>query len=236
MSNLCLDIIFSGMQFSGKGKQAGILQACHQGVMNFSSGDFFRKIAQNDHESVVAVLKNMPLCKPDDLVATIRNASNGGVLVPDTYLQSIIRHCLEEAEKKQATICLWDGFCRTFNQSADLFERVRARRKGKVNKIVLIDLFFSDPQDYWDRLSKRVKDQGRKDDLDLDAVNRRIQIFNNNHLGTLSFWEQRAIMHPTTVSVERINASRAPHEVSVDVHNAVGLSLPESDLLVQVAA
>ena len=108
-----MNIILIGIQGSGKGTQAKLLQEKF-GWTHITTGDLFRENIKNRTE----------------LGKIAQTFTDKGELVPDKYVFKIIEDALSKAEKG----FILDGFPRNLEQAEFLLKKIR------IDKVILLDL------------------------------------------------------------------------------------------------
>ena len=191
-------IILLGPPASGKGTQA-ILLAKKIGFENFSTGSLLR-------EEVATGSK---------IGKEISSIIDGGNLVSDELMFKVLSKKLEESNCDGFIL---DGFPRTIGQAEILFKYV-SNSNMRIKKVFVIDL---DKEHILDRIcnritckrcgaiyntvSKKPKVDGvcdvcgstdlidRNDDLNKEAVEKRIDIFKTNIGSIMSFYEKKSLI------------------------------------------
>ncbi len=148
-----MDLIFFGIQGSGKGTQAKKL-AAEFGYDIFEAGGELRKIAASGSEL-------------GNLVKTYVDAGN---LVPHEIIMQVVKEAILSRPKDQKI--LFDGIPRDTNQMKDFDDIMQSAVRDFV--VIYFDL---DRQTAIERLKGRASIEGRADDADEQAVLRRFQIF-----------------------------------------------------------
>jgi len=160
MSKKYKSIIMFGPPGIGKGTQAKLLGELH-GFMHFSTGDMFR------------AMRTEPNMKDTDIAKKIADLIDGGNFVPDNLTTELFLKTLDEYEKEkkydpQNQILILDGIPRNSNQANLL--------KDKIEVIKIIYLTSSDDNVLAERIEKRAKLEGRKDD-NLDVLKKRLETY-----------------------------------------------------------
>lgn len=191
-------VILLGPPASGKGTQSALL-AEKFNYLPISTGSLLRK----------------EIGTGSDLGKEIAALIDHGNLVSD---ELIFRVLIGELENSDCNGFILDGFPRTLRQ-AEMFSEYLVDSQFDLKKVVVIDL---ERQDILDRVSNRItcKDCGaiynnssrrpkvegvcdvchsknlvnRSDDLDIEAINKRIDIFKTNISGIMSFYEKKSLI------------------------------------------
>lgn len=148
-----MDVVFFGIQGSGKGTQAKKL-AQEFGYDIFEAGGELRKIAASGSK----------------LGTTVKSYIDQGHLVPHEIIMDVVAAAI--AARPQATKILFDGIPRDQAQMRD-FDAIM-RRAGR--DFIGIH-FLLDAQVATQRIVGRAKEQGRADDADPAIIERRMRTF-----------------------------------------------------------
>ena len=207
-----LNLVFLGIQGSGKGTQARLLEKRH-GFKHISMGELLRS--------------NMK--KRTSLGQSISKYMLRGELVPDEYIFPLIEKILQS----DARGIIFDGFPRTIKQAEFMEERI------PVNYAIFFDLdddiamkrltarrvCRNCNQDY-NLLLKPPKDNGncdncggelvQRNDDHQEAIQRRIDIFHEQTKPLIDFFQERD-------KLVRIEASAKPEEIYNQLINRIKL-------------
>lgn len=192
-------IILLGLPASGKGTQAALLSEQLK-YENLSTGYLLRKEVENKAE----------------LGSEIAKSINAGNLVSDELIFEILKKNIEKSESNGFIL---DGFPRTLRQAEMLSDYLDNNENFELKKVFLINL---DDKVVFDRIcnritckkcgatynsfSKKPKIAGvcdvcgsnelvdRKDDLNIEAIKKRINIFKENIEGIVSFYEKKSLI------------------------------------------
>jgi adenylate kinase len=148
-----MDLVFFGIQGSGKGTQAKKL-AAEFGYDIFEAGGELRKIAA--------------IRSP--LGATVKSFIDIGKLVPHEIIMQVVKEAIA-ARPKTAKI-LFDGIPRDENQMRD-FDGIMRDAKREFRCIE----FTLSQEEATNRILGRAKAEGRADDADLEIIKRRMDTF-----------------------------------------------------------
>ncbi len=201
-------IIMLGAQGTGKGTVAGFISQ-EMGWPQISTGDIFRKnISEKTELGIIA----------DTYISK-------GNLVPDEITVPMVKARLEEKDVQEGAIL--DGFPRTIAQAEKLDEMLA--KAGK--KVDLVINLVTPKEEIIDRmLTRRVctnqeckatyntklhppKVEGvcdkcgaplkqRDDDKDPEAINRRLEIYEEKTSPLIEFYKQKGILRTETVSAQ----------------------------------
>lgn len=161
-----MELIFVGIQGSGKGTQAKLL-AEKYGYTIFETGGELRKIAQTD----------------TDLGKKIKDIMGRGDLVSNDIIMELVSHFMDTIETGKKVI--FDGIPRSDEQRVTLEELLA--EKGKEFKA--IEISISDEEAFI-RLKSRAEIEGRADDTP-EIIKKRIQNFYNFTQPLLEAWREK---------------------------------------------
>ena len=192
-------IILLGLPASGKGTQAALLSEQLK-YENLSTGYLLRKEVESKTELGNKIAKSIDV----------------GNLVSDDLIFEILK---KNIEKSESNGFIWDGFPRTLRQAEMLSDYLDNNENFKLKKVFLINL---DDKVVFDRIcnritckkcgatynsfSKKPKIAGvcdvcgsnelvdRNDDLNIEAIKKRINIFKENIEGIVSFYEKKSLI------------------------------------------
>lgn len=148
-----MDLVFFGIQGSGKGTQAKKL-AAEFGYDIFEAGGELRKIVASGSE----------------LGKTVQSYIDKGHLVPHEIIMQVVKEAVAKRPKGQKI--LFDGIPRDEDQQRD-FDAVM-KDAGREFRCVE---FLLDPEEATKRILGRAKEQGRADDADTAVIARRMATF-----------------------------------------------------------
>lgn len=192
-------IILLGPPASGKGTQSGMLSK-ELDYLSLSTGSLLREEAENGTE----------------LGKEIAGLIDYGNLIPDDLMFDVLKKKVEGADIKGLIL---DGFPRTLRQAEMLDEYLKSNKEYRLKKVFVIKV---DEEDIKNRVGTRIacaecgaiyntttkkpKVDGvcdfcgstnfvnRSDDLSVQAVNKRIDIFNDNVDEIVSFYEKKSLI------------------------------------------
>ncbi len=177
-----MDLVLFGIQGSGKGTQAKRL-AKEFGYEIFEAGGELRKIAASRSE----------------LGKKITSYIDKGALVPHEIIMEVVKEAIGKIPKTQKI--LFDGIPRDAMQQRD-FDRIM-NQAGR--QFTCIHLLLSRDKAV-KRIIGRAQEQGRNDDKDLTAINRRMTTFVESTLPILARYKHEG-------KVIEINGDRTMDEV-----------------------
>ena len=192
-------IILLGLPASGKGTQAALLSEQLK-YENLSTGYLLRKEVERKTELGNKIAKSIDV----------------GNLVSDALIFEILKKNIEKSESNGFIL---DGFPRTLRQAEMLSDYLDNNENFELKKVFLINL---DDKVVFDRIcnritckkcgatynsfSKKPKIAGvcdvcgsnelvdRNDDLNIEAIKKRINIFKENIEGIVSFYEKKSLI------------------------------------------
>lgn len=148
-----MDIVFFGIQGSGKGTQAKKLVQ-EFGYRLFEAGAELRAIAASGTA----------------LGKTVKDHIDHGKLVPHGIIMEVVREAMDAAPT--GTVFVFDGVPRDMDQLRDFEELMHA-----ANRTFRCVMLFVDGQAAVERIVKRAKIEGRVDDADEEIVRKRMHLY-----------------------------------------------------------
>ncbi len=167
-----LHLILFGPPGSGKGTQAKKL-AKKYNFVHISTGDLFRSEIGNKTK----------------LGQKAKEYLGKGILVPDEITIGMLRNRVEQ--ESTASGIIYDGFPRTVKQAEALHDLL-GERNETVNVIIILQV--SD-REIINRILERAKTSGRSDDADEAIIRNRIDVYREETLPVLNFYEEKEISH-----------------------------------------
>ena len=215
-----MNIIMLGAQGTGKGTVAGLISE-QTGLPQISTGDIFRKNISEKTE--LGIEANKYISK--------------GNLVPDEITVPMVKDRLTWEDSKNGVIL--DGFPRTIEQAEKLDEIL----KEKGEKIDLVINLVTPKEELIDRMLTRrvctnpdckttyniklhppVKEgicdkcgsplKQREDDSDPEAINRRLEIYEEKTSPLVEFYKNKGVLRTETVS---LSINRMGKDVAEDI-------------------
>ena len=165
-------IIVIGRSGSGKGTQIGLLkeflQENNESVYHFESGNLFREMIKGDGYT------------SDQL----REILKKGELVPDFFTDWLMVNNLNNNLENNHQFLILDGYPRTITQAQTLHQALSFY--GRHEEVVVIHVDVSE-----DEVRRRMIERGRRDDIDMKAVENRIKFHNQKVLPTLAYLREQ---------------------------------------------
>ncbi|MDO8648619.1 MAG: nucleoside monophosphate kinase [Candidatus Peregrinibacteria bacterium] len=148
-----MDLVFFGIQGSGKGTQAKRI-AAELGYDIFEAGGELRKIAASGSE----------------LGKTVKSYIDAGHLVPHEIIMQVVKEAIGARSKSQKI--LFDGIPRDLDQMRD-FDAIMRDADREFRAIH----FLLSAEEGLKRILGRAKQEGRADDADESIIRRRMDLF-----------------------------------------------------------
>lgn len=161
-----MDLVFFGIQGSGKGTQAKKL-AAEFGYDIFEAGGELRKIAASGSE----------------LGTTVKSYIDQGHLVPHEIIMKVVAEAI--AARPKATKILFDGIPRDLDQMRD-FDGIMKTAGRDFRGIH----FILDAEEGVQRIFGRAKAEGRADDANEDIIRRRMKTFADKTMPVIATYKQ----------------------------------------------
>lgn len=163
-----LNIVLFGPPGAGKGTQSENLIALYK-LIHLSTGDLLR--AERKAGTPLGTKANEYIQK--------------GALVPDDVVIGMIENKIKEYSNPTGFI--FDGFPRTVPQAMALDELL-SHHQTAISTMIALEV----PKDeLLKRLLNRGKDSGRADDQDVNIINNRIEVYNNETLPVADFYKKQ---------------------------------------------
>ncbi len=156
-----------GLPACGKTTQAEKLSK-EFGLYQFGMGDRIRAEIQSGSE----------------LGQKIKVMNDAGVLVPDELMIEIIKHCGDQARE---TGMIFDGFPRMASQ-AEMLDDILSKSGLTIDRLFYLKI---SREEAIRRINERAAITGRADDKDLDAVNNRLGVFNEQSTALLDHYRKQ---------------------------------------------
>ena len=202
-------IIMLGAQGTGKGTVAGLISE-QTGLPQISTGDIFRANIEENTELGIEANKYM----------------SQGNLVPDEVTVPMVANRLKEEDAKNGAIL--DGFPRTIAQAEKLDEILEGLNK-KVDMVVNLT---TPREEIIDRMVTKLhppKVEGicdkcgaplkqREDDSNPEAINKRLEIYENQTAPLVEFYSNKGVLRTETVSV---SINRMGNDVAKDIIESI---------------
>jgi adenylate kinase len=180
-------VVLMGPQGSGKGTQGSSLS--HQwGVPHIATGDMLRQAMREDSPRAEEIRR-----------------INAGNHVSDTLIGALLYARLSEPDAQTNGFIL-DGYPRNVTQATLLREWLVAQDLT-LNKVIALEV----PRDIlFARLLKRAEREGRVDDANNAAIERRLSLYDEWTLPVLSFYEECSLL-------VRLDATGSPEQVTQNI-------------------
>jgi len=162
------NIVLFGPPGAGKGTQSEkIIERFN--LTHISTGDLFRK----------------HLGEGTDLGKLAQKYMDEGSLVPDELVIKMVERKLND--QNQTNGFIFDGFPRTVNQ-AEALDQLLNKSGNKISGMILLDV---EEQELINRIILRGKTSGRTDDQDIEKVNNRIKVYNQETLPVATYYKNQ---------------------------------------------
>jgi adenylate kinase len=162
------NIVLFGPPGAGKGTQSEkIIEKFN--LTHISTGDLFRK----------------HLGEGTDLGKLAQKYMDKGNLVPDDLVIQMVERKLKE--KNNSNGFIFDGFPRTVHQ-AQALDLLLEKSGNEISGMILLDV---DEQELINRIILRGKTSGRTDDQDIEKVNNRIKVYNEETLPVATYYKSQ---------------------------------------------
>lgn len=162
-----LNIIIFGPPGSGKGTQSAKLAEKYR-LTHISTGDIFRSEIKAESE----------------LGLRVQSIIEKGELVSDELLVDLLRSAMNKSKAEGGF--LFDGYPRTLRQAHDL-EILLTGVKGRVDHVLALDV---PDEELMDRLLKRAKLEGRKDDTE-EVIANRLHVYHSQTKPLMDHYEEQ---------------------------------------------
>lgn len=166
-----MDLVFFGIQGSGKGTQAKKL-AEEFGYELFETGAALREIAKTD----------------SDLGRTVKSTIDAGHHVSADIVIDVLRSAVQACRKE--TRMIFDGIPRNIDQMGP-FEAV-LKEAGRDFRCIELTV---DQENAVQRILKRAASEGRKDDASEEPIRCRMQLFHEKTRPVIDRYHARGLVH-----------------------------------------
>jgi len=163
-----LNIVLFGPPGAGKGTQSEKIIAKYN-LVHLSTGDLFRK----------------HLKEGTDLGKKAQSFMDEGRLVPDEVVIGMVDDKMESTAGAAGFI--FDGFPRTVPQ-AEALDRLLTEKGESISLMLLLDV---PKEELIKRIQERGKTSGRTDDQDLEKINTRIEVYEQETLPVAEYYQQQ---------------------------------------------
>jgi adenylate kinase len=187
-----MNILVLGPQGSGKGTQAGRIEATY-GIPHIATGDMLRE------------MKDVP----DELGRELKEVMDRGDLVSDELMVELIRSRLSRGDTVGGFVL--DGFPRTMPQAEALGELLRDLDR---DLDVVFDFQVPDRDVLLQRMLGRAADEGRSDDTP-EAIQRRLELYELETAPLVEYYRTHQ------ANVVGIHADRSVDEVFQEIRRSL---------------
>lgn len=161
-----MDLVFFGIQGSGKGTQAKKL-AAQFGYDIFEAGGELRKIAASGSE----------------LGTTVKSFIDDGHLVPHEIIMQVVKEAI--AQRPKTTKILFDGIPRDEAQMRDFDAIMKSAGRDFLGIHFLLPI-----DEAKNRILGRAKAEGRADDANLHIIERRMKTFREKTMPVIEMYKK----------------------------------------------
>jgi len=187
-----LNIVLFGPPGSGKGTQSERLIKQFE-LIHLSTGDILRaQIAEKTKLGLEA-----------------KQIMDRGELVPDNVVVGMISGIIEN--NKNAKGFIFDGFPRTIAQ-AEALDEMLIIHSTKVNLLLMLDV---EEEVLIKRLTLRGEKSGRKDDVDINIIQNRINVYHSQTKPVLEYYKKQG-------KAFQINGVQTEEDVYSDIIQVIG--------------
>jgi len=164
-----LNIVLFGAPGAGKGTQA-VKVAEKYKLIHLSTGDILRKEIEAGSE----------------LGRQAKNFTDKGEFVPDEVVIGIILSQMEQ--NSTASGFIFDGFPRTIKQ-AEALDKMLSENKMQISAMYALEV---ETAELIKRLQLRGEVSGRADDMSLDVINNRIDVYNQKTKPIIDYYNAQS--------------------------------------------
>lgn len=166
------NLVIFGPPGSGKGTQSAKIAANYD-LAHISTGDIFRNEIKNKTE----------------LGLKVKGIIEKGELVPDEMLLELLENAMQNSGGADGYI--FDGFPRTTRQAHDLDQML----KKSIDCVSLVISLEVNKEEIIQRLLKRAKEQGRKDDSE-EVIRNRLAVYHKQTSPLIEYYEDQGKFIP----------------------------------------
>ena len=167
------NIVLFGAPGAGKGTQA-VMIAERFSLMHLSTGDIFRK----------------EIAAGSELGKLAQKYTDSGEFVPDNVVIDIIRSQMEQ--NPQAKGFIFDGFPRTIAQ-AEALDKMMEKHGLRIAAVLALEV---ETEELVKRLQIRGESSGRADDMSIDVIRNRIEVYNQKTKPLIDYYSSQNKFHP----------------------------------------
>ena len=162
------NIVLFGPPGAGKGTQSEKIIERFS-LTHISTGDLFRK----------------HMCEGTQLGRLAQKYMDDGNLVPDEVVVKMVEHKIRNEDNSEGYI--FDGFPRTVAQAIALDTLLKKSRET-ISGMILLDV---DKDELLKRILIRGETSGRTDDQDIDKINNRIKVYQEETLPVADYYQRQ---------------------------------------------
>ena len=162
------NIVLFGPPGAGKGTQSEKIIERFS-LTHISTGDLFRK----------------HMCEGTQLGRLAQKYMDDGNLVPDEVVVKMVEHKIRNEDNSEGYI--FDGFPRTVAHAIALDTLLKKSRE-KISGMILLDV---DKDELLKRILIRGETSGRTDDQDIDKINNRIKVYQEETLPVADYYQRQ---------------------------------------------
>ena len=163
-----LNIAIFGAPGVGKGTQSALIEKKYN-LVHISTGDILREETS----------------KGTELGLKAKAYMDKGQLIPDELIINMLEKKVDENINAEGI--LYDGFPRTVKQ-AEALDEMFSRKGLKLNTFLCLS---ADHDTLVNRLLNRAKDSGRADDADVNVIENRIKVYNEQTLPVADYYRKQ---------------------------------------------
>lgn len=163
-----INLVLFGPPGAGKGTQSEkIIDKFN--LTHISTGDLFRK----------------HMCDGSELGKLAQKYMDDGNLVPDEVVIKMVEHKIHTEPESNGFI--FDGFPRTVLQAESLDDLLK-QMKQSISGMILLEV---EEEELRNRILLRGKTSGRTDDQDINKINNRIKVYNDETLPVANYYNNQ---------------------------------------------
>jgi len=177
------NIVLFGPPGAGKGTQA-VMLAKQLELIHISTGDIFRKEMSTE----------------SDLGRKARSFIEQGKLVPDDVTIDMLETHMRALNNGKGFV--FDGFPRTISQAVAL-DRLLDKFNTRVTQVISLEV---PDEELVSRLQNRAQVSGRIDDMDINIIRNRLNVYKKETLPLKNYYEKKGILFevPGVGKIEQI--------------------------------
>ena len=163
-----LNIAIFGAPGVGKGTQSALIEKKYN-LVHISTGDILREETS----------------KGTELGVKAKSYMDKGQLIPDELIINMLEKKVDENINAEGI--LYDGFPRTVKQ-AEALDEMFSKKGLKLDTFLCLT---ADHDTLVERLLNRAKDSGRADDADVNVIENRIKVYNEQTLPVADYYRKQ---------------------------------------------